>query len=81
MQKKKWTGRTAAKKKRKKPNLVGDSYQADKKDLQAIRRIARKKRISKAEIIRYGVKLALMAFNASENGSDALRIPLRGADA
>lgn len=70
--KKPWPGTRTARKKR--PELIGDSYQADKEDLKTIRRIARKlseksgRKISKAEIIRYGIKLAIMAYAAREKG-------------
>lgn len=72
--KKRWTGVRTARKRR--PELVGDSYQADKKDLKTIRNWAKKKGISKAEIVRYGVKLAIMVFNARESGDTSFTFKL-----
>jgi len=56
------------------PKLVGDSYQADEKDLKKLRRLARKHSISKAEILRYATKLALMVYAAREQGQTKLTI-------
>lgn len=63
-------------KRKVRPELVGDSYQADKKDLKKIRQIAKKRGCSKAEIIRYGVKLAIQVFNASVAGEESITLDL-----
>jgi hypothetical protein len=58
------------------PRLVGDSYQADARDLRKIRRIAKKHRVSKAELLRYGTKLVLFAYEAKEQGKKTVTIKL-----
>ena len=59
---KKFPGSTFKKKPR--PKLVGDSYQANQRDLKKVRRIARRRAISKAEVIRYGCSLAIQVYEA-----------------
>lgn len=63
-------------KRKVRPELVGDSYQADKKDLKLIRKIAKTNECSKAEIIRYGVKLAIMVYGAKKAGEESITLPV-----
>lgn len=72
--KKTWTGQRTAKKKR--PKLVGDSYQANAKDLEKLRKIADKWGRSKAELVRYGVTLVLKVFRALRLGETQLVVDL-----
>jgi hypothetical protein len=71
---KKFPGTTFKKKPR--PKLVGDSYQANERDLKKVRRIGRRRGVSKAEIIRYGCALAIQAYEALANGKKKLTIKL-----
>lgn len=72
--KKKWTGQRTAKKTR--PKLVGDSYQANEKDLARLRKIAEDWGRSKAELVRYGVTLVLKVFRALRLGETELVVDL-----
>ena len=63
-------------KRKVRPELVGDSYQADKADLKTIRGIAKTRGCSKAEIIRYGIKLAIQVFKAHEAGVSTTTLEL-----
>lgn len=72
VKKKRYPGATFNKKAR--PKLVGDSYQANERDLKKMRRIARRRGISKAEIIRYAVTLVLKVYEARAKGKKKFTI-------
>lgn len=59
------------------PKLIGDSYQADEKDLRKLKRIAKRHGKSKAEILRWATKIALLAYEAKEQGKRKLSISLK----
>jgi len=79
VKKKKWTGTQTKRKHR--PELIGDSYQADVKDLKIIRKLAKKNGISKAEIVRFGVSLAIQVYDAREAGKKTLTVNVQPDDA
>lgn len=72
IKKKKFPGTTF--KKKKWPKLVGDSYQADEKTLKKIRRIAKKRGISKAEILRYASEVVVQIYDAIKDGKKKVTI-------
>jgi len=72
--KKKWTGQRTTKKKR--PELVGDSYQADKKNLEKLRSISKAWGRSKAELVRYGVTLVIQVYKALAKGEQEITFDL-----
>ena len=62
--------------KKRPANLVGDSYQANERDLKKLRRIAKRRGVSKAEILRYATTLVLKVYDAQKQGKKKLTIDL-----
>lgn len=73
--KKKFPGKRTRKKNL--PERVPASFHANKKDQAAVGKISSKLGVSKADIIRYGIKLAIKAYRAAAKGEESITFDLK----
>lgn len=71
---KRFTGKRVIK--RKSRELVGDSYQADKENLDKLRKIGKQTGISKAELLRWATELVIAVYDNRKAGQETVTVTL-----